>query len=102
MKKDVHFKIDEGLLLELDAMSSNEGLPAVRFIETALREFLDQAKNARKYRITAVNNITGIRHAISAAYKTRDDADHVLQRMRKLKDGIPQYYSRLQIERCTL
>lgn len=102
MKKDVHFKIDEGLLMELDALSKEEGLPQVRFIETAVREYLSQLKGGCKYRITGVNEITGVRQAIGAIVKDRDNAQELLLKARELYGNSYKIYKRLQVERVTL
>lgn len=102
MKKDVHFKIDEGLLMELDALSKEEGLPQVRFIETAVREYLSQLKGGRKYRITGVNEITGVRQFISYIIKDRDIAQEQLFKYRKLYHDAYKVYKRLQVERVTI
>lgn len=102
MKKDVHFKIDESLLIELDALSKEEGLPQVRFIETAVREYLSQLQCGRKYRITGVNEITGVRQFISAIIKDRDVAQDRLCKFRKFYSDSYKIYKRLQVERVTI
>lgn len=102
MKKDVHFKIDESLLIELDALSKEEGLPQVRFIETAVREYLSQLKGGRKYRITGVNEITGVRQSVSAIFNDQDIARDRLSDFRKHYRNANVVYSRLQVERVTI
>lgn len=102
MKKDVHFKIDESLLIELDALSKEEGLPQVRFIETAVREYLSQLKGGRKYRITGVNEITGVRQFVSAIFNDQETARDRLSDIRKHYRDIKVIYSRLQVERVTI
>lgn len=102
MKKDVHFKIDEGLLYELDLLSKEEGLPQVRFIETAVREYIEMQKKSNEYRLTGVNNITGVRQSVSAKYKSKDEAQEALDNIRKHKTHIQDYYTMLQIEKVTI
>lgn len=102
MKKDVHFKIEESLLMELDALSQEEGLPQVRFIETAVREYLSQLKGGRKYRITGVNEITGVRQFISAIFNDLDTAQDRLTDFRKHYRDANVIYTRLQVERVTI
>lgn len=102
MKKDVHFKIEESLLIELNALSKEEGLPQVRFIETAVREYLSQLKGGRKYRITGVNELTGVRQFISAIIKDRDNAQERLFHYRMVYGDAYKIYKRLQVERVTL
>lgn len=102
MKKDVHFKIDEGLLQELELLSHEDGLPLVRFIETAVREYLTMLKAGRRYRITGVNEITGVRQTISALINDRDTAQERLFNFRKFYGDAYKIYKRLQVERVTL
>lgn len=102
MKKDVHFKIDQGLLMELDALSKEEGLPQARFIETAVREYIEMQKKSNEYRLTGVNNITGVRQSVSAKYKSKEVAQAALDNIRKHKTFIQDYYTRLQIEKVTI
>lgn len=102
MKKDVHFKIEESLLMELDALSKEEGLPQVRFIETAVREYLTLLKGGRNYRITGVNEITGVRQFITAMIKDRDTAQERLITYRKFYGDSYKIYKRLQVERVTI
>ena len=102
MKKDVHFKIEESLLMELDALSKEEGLPQVRFIETAVREYLSLLKGGHKYRITGVNEITGVRQFISAIIYDRDTAQERLFNFRKFYGDAYKIYKRLQVERVTI
>lgn len=102
MKKDVHFKIDEGLLQRLEHLAHEVGLPATRFIETALREYLEEQRKKEAYRITGVNEITGVRMSVSAMYKTMDAAQAALDRIRKEKNYIQNYFRRLQVEKVTI
>lgn len=102
MKKDVHFKIEEGLLMELDALSKEVGLPQVRFIETAVREYIEMQKKSNEYRLTGVNNLTGVRQSVSAKYKSKEAAQVALDNIRKHKTYIQDYYTRLQIEKVTI
>lgn len=102
MKKDVHFKLDEGQILELKALAETEGLPFVRFIETAVREYLEHIGAHRYYRVTAVSEVTGQRMAVTARTKTKDDAVNLLNNLRNPKLGWTENWKRPQIERVTL
>lgn len=102
MKRDIHLKLDEGQILELQALSKKEGLPFVRFIETAVREYLEQVKLGKRYRISAVNDISGIRETISGMVKSKDEAIKLLDITRNPKHGFTLVYKHPQIERVTL
>lgn len=102
MKKDVHFKIDEGLVLAINQLSHDVQLPAARIIETAVREYIEMQKKSNEYRLTGVNNITGVRQSVSAKYKTKEAAQEALDNIRKHKTYIQDYYTKLQIEKVTL
>lgn len=102
MKKDVHFKIDEGLVLAINQLSLDVQLPAARIIETAVREYIEMQKKSNEYRLTGVNNITGVRQSVSAKYKTKEAAQEALDNIRKHKTYIQDYYTRLQIEKVTI
>lgn len=102
MKKDVHFKIDEGLVLAINQLSHDVQLPATRIIETAVREYIEMQKKSNEYRLTGVNNITGVRQSVSAKYKSKEAAQEALDIIRKRKTHIQDYYTRLQIEKVTI
>ncbi|MBR2555729.1 MAG: hypothetical protein IKE94_12780 [Aeriscardovia sp.] len=88
--------------MELEALSKEEGLPQVRFIETAVREYLSQLKGGHKYRITGVNEITGVRQFVSAIFNDLDTAQDQLSDFRKYYRNTFALYSRLQVERVTI
>lgn len=102
MKKDVHLKLEEGQILELKALAEAEGLPFVRFIETAIREYLQHVGAKRRYRITAVNETTGIREAISPIYLSGENIIDKQEQYRELYQKIYNTHKRLQVERVTL
>ena len=102
MKKDVHFKIEESLVMGINRLAKDLELPTARIVETAIREYLEMQKKSDNYRITGVNQITGVRHSVSAMYKGRAAADAALLNIRKHKSYINDYYSRLQIEKVTI
>lgn len=102
MKKDVHFKIDEGLVLAINQLSHDVQLPAARIIETAVREYIEIQKKSNKYRLTGVNNITGVRQSVSAKFNSKEEAQAILDDIRKHKTYIQDYYTRLQIEKVTI
>lgn len=102
MKKDVHFKIDEGLVLAIKRLSYDIQLPVARIIETAVREYIEMQKKSNDYRLTGVNNITGVRQSVSAKYKSKEAAQAILDDIRKHKTYIQDYYTRLQIEKVTI
>lgn len=102
MKKDVHLKLEEGQILELKALAEAEGFPFVRFIETAVREYLEHIGANRYYRVTGVNEITGQRKSITARCRTQSQALTLLDQLRDGKNGWNTIYKRCQIERVTL
>lgn len=102
MKIDVHFKIDESLIYRLDQLSKDIGLPITRFIETAIREYIQTQRTSNFYRITGINQITGNRCMVSPRYKDIDVARAALDNFRRNKNVIADYYTNLQLEKVTL
>lgn len=102
MKRDCHFKIEEELLQRLYKLAEDVGLPATRFIESAIREYIERQRGHERYTITGVNKITETRIPCTAQFKTLDAAQMSLDNIRKSKSFIMDYYKKLQIEKVTL
>lgn len=102
MKQDLHIKIEESYILQLQELAREEGLPFTRFIETAIREYLQHVGPKAKYRITAFNDITGQREAISPVYLRGDNIITKMGEYRELYQKIYDTHKRLQVERVTL
>lgn len=102
MKKDLHIKIEESYIHQLQELSKEEGLPFTRFIETAIREYLQHVGPKAKYRITAYNDVTGQREAISPVYLRGENISAKQEQYRELYQKIYDTHKRLQVERVTL
>lgn len=102
MKVDLHIKIEQSYILQLQELSKEEGLPFTRFIETAIREYLEHVGPKAKYRITAFNDTTGKREAISPIYLRGENILEKQQQYRELYQKIYDTHKRLQVERVTL
>lgn len=102
MKQDLHIKIEESYIHQLQELAKEEGLPFTRFIETAIREYLQHVGPKAKYRITAFNDITGQREVLSPVYLRGDNIISKMDEYRKLYQKIFDTHKRLQVERVTL
>lgn len=102
MKQDLHIKIEESYIHQLQELAKEEGLPFTRFIETAIREYLQHLGPKAKYRITAYNDVTGQREAISPVYLRGENILAKQQQYRELYQKIYDTHKRLQVERVTL
>lgn len=102
MKADLHIKIEQSYITQLQDLAKEEGLPFTRFIETAIREYLQHVGPKAKYRITAFNDVTGQREAISPIYLRGDNILEKAEQYRELYQKIYDTHKRLQVERVTL
>lgn len=98
MKKDIHIKVEQCYLNYLEDLAKKEGLPFVRLIETAIREYCETLKkyDLSRYRVTGFNTWTGRREVLSGLFRTATDAQIASVQYR---DNI---HIRLQVEKVTL
>lgn len=102
MKIDLHIKVEQSYIMQLQQLAKEEGLPFTRFIETAIREYLQHVGPKAKYRITAFNDVTGKREAISPIYLRGENIVEKQKQYRQLYQKIYETHKRLQVERVTL
>lgn len=102
MKQDLHIKIEESYILQLKELEQEDGLPFTRYIETAIREYLQHVGPKAKYRITAFNDTTGKRDVISPLFLRGDNIIDKMEQYRELYQKIYDTHKRLQVERVTL